>query len=279
MMIKVGLATWTDHPDLSEKHKAKITLPEYTAHFPIVEVDSPFYAIPKVEWVQKWVNEVPGDFQFIVKANSKMTKTPMRNQPELSDADLAQLFEKFKTAFQPMLAAGKLVSFLFQFPPSFACNQANIQYLRQVRQWMGNLPLSIEFRNASWAGPEIGKDVANFLTSLQMTEVIVDEPHQMFNGVPFTPVVTNRKLVFVRLHGHNEAAWAKGTRERYRYRYSTAELTKLAQVVTDLNNQADEVAVIFNNNTGKAAAKNALQLQEILHLKGNQQAAMQLDLF
>lgn len=278
-MIKVGLATWTDHPYLSEQHKPKITLPEYTQHFPIVEVDSPFYAIPKVEWVQKWVNEVPADFQFIVKANSKMTKTPMRNQPELSEEALAKLFVQFKTAFQPMIATKKLVSFLFQFPPSFACNQANIQYLRQVRQWMGNLPLSIEFRNSSWAGPEIGQDVANFLTSLKVTEVVVDEPHQMFNGVPFTPVVTNRKFVFVRLHGHNEAAWAKGTRERYRYRYSEAELTKLAKVVTDLSQQADEVAVIFNNNTGKAAAKNATQLQEILHLKGNQQAAMQLDLF
>lgn len=275
----MGLATWTDHPYLSNQHKSKITLPEYANHFPIVEVDSPFYAIPKVTWVQKWIKEVPDDFQFIVKANSMMTKTPMRNQPGPVADNIYDVFDKFKNAFQPMIEADKLASFLFQFPPSFVCNQANIQYLRQIRQWMGSLPLSIEFRNSSWEGPEIGRDVVNFLTSLKMTYVIVDEPHQLANGISFTPVVTNQKFVYVRLHGHNEAAWAKGTRERYRYRYSETELTKLAKVVTNLNQQAEEVAVIFNNNTGKAAAKNATQLQEILHLKGNQQAAMQLDLF
>lgn len=278
-MIKIGLATWTDHPYLSEQHKPKITLPEYTDFFPIVEVDSPFYAIPKVEWVQKWVSDVPDDFQFIVKANSKMTKTPMQNQLELSDEELEKLFVRFKEAFQQMIDTGKLASFLFQFPPSFACNQTNIQYLRQIRQWMGKLPLSIEFRNSSWVGPEIGKDAADFLSSLKMTEVVVDEPHQLYNGVPFTPVITNRNFAYLRLHGQNEAAWAKGTRERYRYRYSKLELERIAKVAVELSQSADEVAIIFNNNTGKAAAKNAIQLQEILHLKGNQQAAMQLNLF
>ncbi|WP_429970494.1 DUF72 domain-containing protein [Fructilactobacillus sp. Tb1] len=279
-MIKVGLTTWTDHPFLADNQKAKITLPEYSDYFSIVEVDSPFYAIPKIEWVKKWLAEVPHDFQFIVKANSAMTKTPMGKQPEdLSEGELQQLFVKFRTVFQPMLDSHQLASFLFQFPPSFPCNQVNVQYLRQIRKWMGNAPISFEFRNASWLSEKLSKKTDAFLTELKITEVIVDEPHNLSNGLPFHPVITNQQLVYVRLHGHNEVDWAKGTRERYRYRYQKAELEEIAQKITTLAQSAKEVVVIFNNNTGKDAAENAMMMKQILHLKANNLATTQLDLF
>lgn len=50
-------------------------------------------------------------------------------------------------------------------------------------------------------------------------------------------------------------------------------------MVQDLNEQVDEVCVIFNNNSGRDAAPNALQLQELLHVSFNDLAPMQLDLF
>ncbi|WP_413627661.1 DUF72 domain-containing protein [Fructilactobacillus vespulae] len=278
-MIKVGLTTWTDHPDLVDGKKQKLTLPEYTDFFSVVEIDSSFYAIPKVEWVQKWAAEVPRDFKFIVKANFEMTKTPQRGKDPLNAEQRQQLFQTFKTAIQPLVESGQLLTILFQFPPSFLCNYENIQYLRLVRRELVDYPLAIEFRNATWQAPEIGQDTDNFLKSLHITEVVVDEPHATLNGMKINPVVTNPALVYVRLHGQNEREWAKGTRERYRYRYSQPELEKLAKLILGLEKRAAKVVVIFNNNTGKDAAANAQQLEEILKLKKPKRIAKQLNLF
>ncbi|USS90166.1 DUF72 domain-containing protein [Fructilactobacillus carniphilus] len=278
-MIKVGLTTWTDHPLLSHGKK-KATLSEYTGSFPVVEIDSAFYSIPKPEWVQKWVQETPADFQFVVKANYMMTKTPMPRFGEVTDEMRLARFTELKTALEPMRVAGKLLTVLFQFPPSFRCTQANIQYLRTVREQLGDWPLAVEFRNRSWLdGEELSRDTAAFLQSLQMSEVVVDEPHATANGIPFTPVVTNQRLAFMRLHGKNATEWAKGTRERYRYHYSDAELLTLAKTAQTLAQQADTVVVIFNNNTGHDAAPNALTLQRMLHQQGTELPAEQLDLF
>ncbi|USS93525.1 DUF72 domain-containing protein [Fructilactobacillus ixorae] len=278
-MIKVGLTTWTDHPDLSNGKK-QATLPDYVANFPIVEVDSTFYSIPKVEWVEKWVRETPANFQFVVKANYMMTKTPMPQLgPVTAEARKAR-FNELRVAVQPLLAAHKLATILFQFPPSFRCNPESLQYLHAVRQHMGKLPLAVEFRNRSWLdGAELSRDTAAFLQSLQMSEVVVDEPHATANGIPFQPVVTNPKLAFLRLHGQNAMEWAKGTRERYRYHYSDTELAHFAATATTLAEQAQTVVVIFNNNTGHAAAPNALSLQRMLHQPGTELPAQQLDLF
>ncbi|ANZ57355.1 hypothetical protein BGL34_06515 [Fructilactobacillus lindneri] len=278
-MIKIGLATWTDHPALANGKK-KLTLPEYATHFPIVEVDSSFYSVPKAAWIEKWINEVPEKFQFIVKANYAMTKTPMTRFGKMTDEIRSQRFSDFIKVIQPMAAAGKLASILFQFPPSFKCNNDSIQYIRQVRQVMEDLPISVEFRNDSWfAGEEVTKDTSAFLRSLKMTQVVVDEPHAASNGVPLVPVVTTPEFAFIRLHGRNEAAWAKGTMGRYRYDYNQTELEEIAKVATDLAKDAKEVAVIFNNNAGHNAAPNALTLKQILNQNDADLASMQLDLF
>ncbi len=48
-------------------------LKEYGAHFPIVEVDTTFYAVQPIRNAEKWVKETPEDFKFIVKAYQGMT--------------------------------------------------------------------------------------------------------------------------------------------------------------------------------------------------------------
>ena len=46
-MITIGLTTWTEHPSLLGGTE-KLTLTEYSGVLPVVEVDTPFYGIPKV---------------------------------------------------------------------------------------------------------------------------------------------------------------------------------------------------------------------------------------
>ena len=46
-MIQIGLTGWSDHPSITTNPQNK--LGDYAAHFPIVELDSSFYAIPSQE--------------------------------------------------------------------------------------------------------------------------------------------------------------------------------------------------------------------------------------
>ncbi len=72
-MITIGLTTFSDHPALIDGVKRKVRLTEYSAHFPVVELDTPFYAIPKSTVIENWQHQVPKNFQFILKANRVMT--------------------------------------------------------------------------------------------------------------------------------------------------------------------------------------------------------------
>lgn len=73
-MIKIGLTGFGDHDELYGKIKPAERLPAYCAHFPIVEIDSSFYAVQPVRNYVKWASQTPDNFQFIVKAYQGMTR-------------------------------------------------------------------------------------------------------------------------------------------------------------------------------------------------------------
>src|SRR5262245_29554903 len=73
--IRIGTASWTDrslidsgqfHP--REAKSAEARLRYYAAQFPIVEVDSSYYAMPSPEVSRLWAERTPADFLFNVKA-------------------------------------------------------------------------------------------------------------------------------------------------------------------------------------------------------------------
>lgn len=282
-MILIGLTTWSDHPSLIHGKNRKVTLSEYAQHFPVVEVDNPFYGIPKIKTVENWQKQVPNNFQFILKANYLMTKHHLPQFGEDNEQVRRETFMRYGEMVDPLVNSNQLASVLFQFPPYFRLNNDNIRYLRLIREWMGSLPISIEFRNPSWYGDEISHDVHDYLKSLKMSEVVVDEPHNLSDGVPFEPFVTDKNFVMMRLHGQNQKGWfeksSQWRKKRTLYRYNEDELKHFAEVVNDLQKQAKVVCVIFNNNSGHDAADNALQLKKILGLNFGGLAPMQLDLF
>ena len=68
-MIYIGVTGWRDHHSLyPDDLKGKNKLSEYSGHFPVVEVDSSFYAVQSVQNATKWVNDTSGIFRFVVKA-------------------------------------------------------------------------------------------------------------------------------------------------------------------------------------------------------------------
>lgn len=278
-MITIGLTGWSDHPLIIQNNTRR--LEEYSAHFPFVELDSSFYAIPPEKNVTAWMEKTPGIFQFIPKAYGAMTqhKDWMENYSSLEN-----MFDVFKQTFQPMMAAGKLKAFLFQFPPYFDCTKKNVQYLRKVRTLMEDLPVAIEFRHQSWLNEVYREQTLAFLKEQSFIHVVVDQPQTPSNSVPTVPEATNDELTLYRLHGRNHEGWLGENvqdwrAERTLHNYSESELKEIKQITLALEKQSKEVGVIFNNNSGGHAAKNGKELQKLLNLDFEGLSPRQLDLF
>jgi len=282
-LITIGLTTFSDHPSLIDGAKRKVRLTEYSGYFPVVELDTPFYAIPKVSVVENWQKQVPDNFQFILKANRVMTMHDQGSSDPVDNEHRFVEFNNYKRAVAPLLQTGQLKAILFQFPPYFTRSIATIQYLRLISNLMAGYPIAVEFRNSTWYGEEITQDVAGYLQELGMTMVAVDEPHTTNAGVPFEPVVTNEDLALLRLHGRNVKGWTEHSADwrgkRTLYRYSEEELQEFRKVVMELDKQTKEVCVIFNNNSGGDAADNALQLKKMLGIDFGGLSPVQMDLF
>lgn len=280
--ITMGMTTWTEHPALIQNQHRPVTLNEYAQHFPTVEVDTFFYALPQMSTIQGWLAQVPENFQFIIKANQGMT-LHRRGQEK---GELAQLFAKYRRTIAPLIASGQLKTILFQFPPYFDASVADIEYLKLVRSWLGDLPVAVEFRNDSWYETGVFDSLVSYCRDLDFALVAADEPHDQVTTVPFKLVTTSSRLVMLRLHGRNKRGWAsqgKNWRKtRTLYRYSDTELREFAAAITKLNPQPSEICIIFNNNSGGDAAPNALALQKMMgiHFTGlAPRTPEQLDLF
>lgn len=282
MKITMGMTTWTEHPALIHGEQRPVTLNEYAQHFPAVELDTFFYALPQVTTIQNWLAAVPSTFQFIIKAHQKMTL----HEKKQERGELEQVFRQYRRTISPLIAAGQLKTILFQFPPYFDATVRDFSYLRLVRTWLGNLPIAVEFRNQTWYQPGIQASVQDFCRELNFTLVAADEPHDTPTSVPFVLTTTTPELAILRLHGRNQQGWdhqGKDWRKtRTLYRYSAAELKFFQEQIVALNPQPREVCVIFNNNSAKDAAPNALALKEMMGVEFTGLAPKspeQLDLF
>jgi len=280
--IKVGVCGWGDHRDLyrhgvSSRNKLSV----YASHFPIVELDSSFYAILPQRNYQTWVQETPERFGFIVKPHQAMTGHRRLDAP----ADRRELFRQFEESIQPLVEAGKLKTLLFQFPPWFDCASEHVQYVRACRQLLKTYPFSVEFRHQSWFEPRYRERTLDFLRGLEATHVLCDEPQAGEGSVPIVVAVTNPKLALVRFHGRNHAGWrnpGKGQNwrdVRYLYRYSDAELEEWLPRIRQIAGEAEEVCILFNNNSGGDAVANAKRFSDMLGLKPDGLHPRQLELF
>lgn len=279
-MIHIGLTGWSDHELIAPHSKRKLL--DYAAHFPVVEMDTSFYAIPSQKNVLNWVDSTPEGFQFIPKAYGPLTGHKRRSD---ETRPLKELFETYQAAFHPMVESGKVKAFLFQFPPYFSCTKESVTYLRFVRKMMNDLPIAVEFRHRSWYSEEFKEGTLNLLRELRFIHVVVDQPQTPNNSVPFTPVATHPEKSFIRLHGRNYQGWLGGddTKDwravRTLYDYSKEELEEIKQAALELETQSKEVTVIFNNNSGGHAAPNAKAFQKMLGIDYEGLAPRQLDLF
>ena len=281
-MIRIGLTGWGDHPSLySGVTASKDKLFDYAGHFLTVEVDTSFYAIPSVDNVRKWCELTPHSFRFVIKAYQGMTGHLRGEIPFESKNDMFNAFIECANEFK---RHGKLAMVLAQFPPWFDCQSKNVQYLLYIRQQLKEFNVAIEFRNRTWYADKLVQQTMDFLQQHQFIHTICDEPQAGIGSVPFYPEVTaNRALV--RIHGRNIHGWRNtGNMENWRkvrflYDYNKEELQQLGQHIQALQPKVQELFVLFNNNSGLHAAKNAKELQELLAIRDVGLAPKQLNMF
>jgi len=281
-MIKIGLTGWGDHPSIYRTNSTRRDrLFDYSSHFPIVELDTSFYAIPSQQNIEKWINETPDTFQFIVKAYQGMTGHLRDENPYESRNEMFEAFRQCASTFQK---ANKLAMILVQFPPWFDCSVKNVNYIRFVKQQLEDFPIAIEFRNRTWYSAERSHETIRFLRELGFIHTVCDEPQAGIGSVPFVIEATNEKAL-VRIHGRNVYGWRNsGSTENWRevrflYDYNKEELTELSHKIIKLEQLCKEVYVLFNNNSGHHAADNAKNLQQMMNINFEGLAPKQLDLF
>ena len=293
--ILVGTASWTDKSLIDSGRfypaaakSAETRLRYYAEQFPVVEVDSSYYAMPSEANAELWAKRTPADFVFDMKAFRLFTGHPTqpkvlprdiqlalgasvtgklyyeRTPPEIKD----ELGRQFKESIAPLVRAGKLRALLFQFPSYFVVGRASYGHLREIRERLADYLIAIEFRSPSWFNERHRETTLKFERDNRMTNVIVDEPQGVPGSIPTVWEVTNSQLAIFRLHGRNAETWNKpgltSAAERFNYEYSEQELSDFRRHVLELAELTDAVHVIFNVNWQDQGVKGARAMQQIL---------------
>lgn len=295
MAVRVGIASWTGKT-LGEggrfypKHvvSAEARLRYYASRFPIVEVDSSYYAMPRPATTQLWAERTPEGFVMNVKAFRLFTGH--QTQPTLLGKDLQQalggepkrhvyyhqlpaeiideLWRRFHAALQPLQSAGRLGLVHFQFPPWIGAGRAGHAHVAHCVERMGDRTVSVEFRHHSWwTETQLAATLA-FEREQRVVHTVVDGPQGYANSVPAVWEATHPGDALLRLHGRNAATWnAKGptaASDRFSYDYGDDELAAMVPAIAGLERLVPRVHVIFNNNVENRGQRNAQTLMKLL---------------
>jgi uncharacterized protein YecE (DUF72 family) len=296
--IRIGTASWTDptmtaagvfYPDGADTAEERLNY--YASRFPVVEVDSTYYALPARRTAELWVERTPPDFVFDIKAHALMTGQPTETKrlpkdlrsvlpaevaeknriyaKDLPDEVRDEVWTWFAEGLEPLKEAGQLGSILLQYPRWFFTSSENraeiesaIERLRRV-----GLTGSVEFRNATWFNDKNIERTMRFLGDRNIPLVMVDGPQGFKSSVPPIVATTSADLALVRFHGRRTETWEAQnikTVERFRYLYEADELQDWAPKVREAASQSKDMHVLFNNCYANYGATNAIELAQML---------------
>jgi uncharacterized protein YecE (DUF72 family) len=293
--VLIGTASWTDKTLIEsgrfyprEAKSAEARLRYYATQFPLVEIDSTYYALPAEQTARLWAERTPPGFVFNVKAFRLFTghqaqaaalPVDLRHalRPDeksnfyfrdLGEEIRSELWQRFRAGLEPLRLAGKLGAVLLQFAPWFVFGRESFAHVEHCASKLEGLRLAVEFRNKSWFGEKTCARTLAFERDHNLAHVIVDEPQGFPSSIPQVWEVTCPDLALVRLHGHNRETWAKkglaSAAERFNYLYSEDEIRTLAEPVKELAGRVHQVHVLFNNCHGDKAQRNAAQLSQLI---------------
>jgi len=295
MTVRVGTASWTDKTliDCGRFYPTGCTTAEarlrfYASQFPLVEVDSSYYAMPSPSTAQLWAERTSPGFTMNVKSFRLFTghqtsptvlhkdiraALPDPNKATIYYKDLPaelrdELWRRFIEALAPLRASGRLGLVHFQFPPWVVCSEAGHAHVRHCVERMAGHVLSVEFRHQSWFAGERAPHTLAFERELGVVHTVVDGPQGFSNSVPAIWEATHPDYALLRLHGRNTATWnikgATVASDRFNYDYADLELREVAGKLAQLSSKVGTAHAVFNNNMEDQGQRNAGTLQTLM---------------
>jgi len=237
MALKIGTCGW----GVKGGHQA------YFAEFGVVELQDTFYGLPKAETAAYWRGEAPPGFEFTMKAWQAVTHpatSPTWRQGKLpaGKPENIGLLQPTEENFKAWAETGDICRILgcrilvVQTPPKFDSTRENIQNMRAFFSRVKR-PCAVAWEpRGRWDGETIGK----LCEDLNLIHVVDPFRHKP---------ARKTDVVYFRLHGIGDGD------VNYRYRYTDADLQRLAGIVAG-HGGARTVYVLFNNiSMGDDAAR------------------------
>jgi len=286
--IHVGTCSWADPGFVAEWYPeglpARERLAWYAQRFDAVEVDSPFYAIPARETVERWARTAPPGFSFDIKLPRLLSRhsTPVESLPPdvreratvnsrgrvvRDEAIEAAVAERILDALAPLVEDGRLSSLLLQLTPAFRPDRNELSELDPLLARLAPHTVAVELRHRAWLAEDRVEATLGHLADRGAAFVCVDAPRgDAPTMMPPLDAVTNPALAYLRAHGRDAHAYMHGrtVAERFAWSYSDDELGEIRGRVEDLAAQAQDVRTMFNNNRGRDAPDSARRMRELL---------------
>jgi uncharacterized protein YecE (DUF72 family) len=254
-MIYIGTSGFSYDDWVGPYYPQELKKPEwlsfYAREFNTLELNSSYYGIPTTFSMERMAQKTPDGFQFTVKAHQDMTH---------KREDSQEVFSQFVAALKPMIEQGKLGCVLAQFPSSFHNTPENHDYLKLVRDRMGELAVVVEVRNRDWLSDE----TFTLLRRLKLGFCCVDEPR--FSSLMPPVAEATSDVTYVRFHGRNAKKWWTHNEawERYDYTYKPEELQEWVPKLQGLAEKSARLFVFANNHYRGQAIDTARQLKLML---------------
>jgi uncharacterized protein YecE (DUF72 family) len=295
--LLVGTSSWADPGFVAEWYPpglpARDRLGWYAERLDTVEVNSTFYAVPRVSTVQRWADVTPERFVFDVKLHRALSRhsAPLDSLPSnlrettqlsargrvvLDERLEAALVEETLEAVAPLVQAGKLGAFLLQCSPAFSPKEHELDELGSLVKRLAPLPLALELRHKGWVDDERVERTLGWLADHNVAWVCIDGPTGRAPTImPTIDAVTRDDLAYVRAHGRDAEAYTRGrsVAERFAYKYDDRELGQIkerGEWLAERVSSGGEVHIQFNNNRGSDAPEAARRMRALL---GSEQPA------
>ena len=190
---------WSSAGTRAGVSSAAARLAYYAERFDVVEVDSPFYRLPRPRPPRSGPSGRRDGFVFHVKASGEMTGH--------REAERDEAFAAFREALAPLEQAGKLRGVLLQYPPRFVKSREALDELAAAAPLLEPLVPLVEFRHRSWLDEDEQADTLSFLERHGLAYVSVDSPRTRASNVLPRIAAATHAVAYVRFHGRNWKTW------------------------------------------------------------------------
>jgi uncharacterized protein YecE (DUF72 family) len=170
MSISIGCAIWSFPGWVGEvyppKTPARDFLRVYSRHFPAVEGNTTFYAIPDRATIDRWIAQTPAGFKFYLKFPRSITHNGLL-EPYILPA------QAFVTQMQEL--GDRLGVMFIQLPPNYAPNErfADLTIFLTALSKQ-NVSIALEVRHLDWFKSPHRERLNQLLTKLGIGRVILD---------------------------------------------------------------------------------------------------------